>query len=129
LYRATRDGFSASSFHRKCAGITNTISKNKTDSNYVLGGFTSITWNSTEENSYWSPDNTAFLFSLRRSGVSNNEKFNLDFDYWRSYYAVYESPNTGPCVGGGYDIQIYDNSNFRPYSSSYFCISYECPST
>ncbi len=104
MHRATRDGLSASSFQRKNDGITYTISIIKTDSNYVFGGFTSITWNSTGENSYWSPDNTAFLFSIRRSGVSKNEKFNPNFDSRRSYYAVYESPNTGPCVGGGYNI-------------------------
>jgi hypothetical protein len=39
LYRATRDGFDASSFHSKCDGKANTVTIIKTDSNYVFGGY------------------------------------------------------------------------------------------
>jgi hypothetical protein len=125
LYRATRDGFNASSFHRKCDSVSKTITIIKTDSNYVFGGFTSAYWNSIDD---WVSDEKAFLFSLRRNGVSNNEKFNLKFDSWQSSYSIYASYSSGPSFGGGYDIYICDNSNIQPSSSSYFCNSYECPS-
>ena len=41
LYRATRDGFTASAFHEKCDGKENTITIIKTNGNYVFGGHTS----------------------------------------------------------------------------------------
>ncbi len=125
LYRATRDGFNASSFHRKCDSVSKTITIIKTDSNYVFGGFTSAYWNSIDD---WVSDEKAFLFSLRRNGVSNNEKFNLKFDSWQSSYAVYASQYAGPSFGGGNDIYICDNSNIQSSSYSYFCTSYECSS-
>ena len=81
LYRATRDGFSASAFHQNCDGFMNTISIIKTDSNFVLGGFASVVWNYTYNSELmgWKTDNHSFLFSLRRNGVSNNENRN----FWR----------------------------------------------
>ena len=41
LYRATRDGFAASSFHSRCDGRDNTVTIIKTNSNYVLINFDS----------------------------------------------------------------------------------------
>ena len=72
LYRATRDGFAASSFHSRCDGRDNTVTIIKTNSNYVFGAYTAAQWSSS--NGYVS-DSTAFIFSLRRNGVSNSEKF------------------------------------------------------
>ena len=94
LYRATRDGFSASSFHRNCDGFPNTVSIIKTDSNYVFGGFSSIVWNTTVGGLHnWFQDENAFLFSLRRSGVSTNIKLDLDYSSNNFVYAVYASPD------------------------------------
>jgi hypothetical protein len=65
IYRASRDGFAASSFHSKCDDISNTVTIIKTISKSVFVGFTSATWTSNGE---WSYDENAFIFSLRRSG-------------------------------------------------------------
>ena len=40
--------------------------------NYVLGGFASSSWNSSDG---YINDQNAFLFSLRRNGVSYKDKF------------------------------------------------------
>jgi hypothetical protein len=56
LYRATRDGFTASAFHEKCDGKENTITIIKTNGNYVFGGYTSAKWNSNNveaTNRFW----------------------------------------------------------------------------
>jgi hypothetical protein len=61
LYKATRDGFFASSFHSKCDGKANTVTTVKTNSNYVFGGFTAASWSSA---SNYSTDSTAFIFEM-----------------------------------------------------------------
>ncbi len=59
-------------FHEKCDGKDNTVTIIKTDSNYVFGGFTAAKWSSCGDNI---ADSTAFLFSLRRKGLSCSHKF------------------------------------------------------
>ncbi len=104
LYRATRDGFEASSFHSKCDGKANTITIIKTKDNYVFGGYTAASWEST---SGYKTDAAAYIYSLRRNGVSNLSKHNVS-----SYqHAVCNSSSYGPTFGGGHDLHICDMSN------------------
>ena len=44
LYRGTRDGMNASSFHQKCNSIPDTISIIQTTKGYKFGGYTEQTW-------------------------------------------------------------------------------------
>jgi len=121
IYRASRDGFSASSFHSKCDNYSNTVTIIKTLSNSVFGGFTSATWTS---NGYWTFDSNAFIFSLRRSGNSNKERFNVT----QPTYAIYGHPSYGPTFGAGNDIYVSDSSNTNENSYSYnFGNSYQLP--
>jgi hypothetical protein len=120
IYKATRDGFSASSFHYKCDNISNTVSIIKTRSNSVFGGFTSASWLS---NNYWfSYDANAFIFSLRREGSQNNQRLNVRKPEYaiRSYYDYY-----GPIFGT--EINVLDNSNQNNYSYSILGDSYQLP--
>ncbi len=66
LYRATIHGFNA--YHSKCNGIGNTITIIKSNLNHVFGAF-------TPSNDRCPIHSKAFIFSLRRSGVSKNDKF------------------------------------------------------
>ena len=72
IYRASRDGFTSQEFHSKCDNKENTITIIKNNLDYVFGGFIRKGWNS---NAKWVNDENAFIFSLRRNGISNNEKF------------------------------------------------------
>ena len=63
IYRASRDGFAATSFHSKCDGISNTVPIIKTTSNSVFGGFTSAQWTSDWGYIY---DANAFIFILNK---------------------------------------------------------------
>jgi hypothetical protein len=62
LYRGSRDGFNASSFHNKCDhnGTTLTVAKSNIYQR-VFGGYTQISW---DTNGYWQQDDNAFLFSV-----------------------------------------------------------------
>ena len=64
LYRGTRDGFSANSFHLKCDGHLSTLTILKASgTSYIFGGFTSQAWQSPTP-ARVKADPNAFLFSL-----------------------------------------------------------------
>jgi hypothetical protein len=120
IYSASRDGFSVSSFHSKCDNYSNTVTIIKTLSNSVFGGFTSAKWTS---NGDWTYDPNAFIFSLRRSGNSNKERFNVT----QPTYAFYSHSSYGPTFGGGHDIYVSDSSNTNENSYSNFGYYYQLP--
>ncbi len=120
MYRATRDGFLASAFHAKCDGMANTVSIIKTNGNYVFGGYSAAQWVS---NSSYGYDASAFLFSLRKNGVSNNLKFTVTMPQ----VAIYGFPTYGPTFGSTSDIRIIDKSNVNVGSATLFCYGYQCP--
>jgi hypothetical protein len=120
IYRASRDGFQASSFHSKCDNISNTVTIIKTTSNSVFGGFTSALWKSDY---YYGLDAHAFIFSLRRSGNPNKDRFNIT----RPDYAIRSYYNYGPAFGHGHDIYVSDNSNSNEKSYSNFGYAYQLP--
>ena len=119
LYKATRDGFEA--FHSKCNGRTKTVTIIKTDCNFVLGGYTTAMWWS-HVNRYFT-DLNAFIFSLRRNGISNSEKFMVN----KTNNAILNDTPHGPTFEG-HDINIIHNSNTNTGSISNFGHSYNLPS-
>jgi hypothetical protein len=120
LYRATRDGFSSQAFHSKCDGKGNTITIIKNNLNYVFGGYASSAWNSS--GSYIN-DLNAFLFSLRRAGVSFKDRFTVKV----ATSALYGYSSYGPIFGSGHDIVIHNQSNANIGSQSNFGHSYNLP--
>ena len=121
LYRASRDGFTASAFHSKCDGKANTITIVKNNFNYVFGGYTAAKW--TSDRSY-SADTTAFIFSLRRNGVSNSNKFHIT----EENSAIFGFSNYGATFGH-YDIFISDRADCKTGSLTNIGCSYELPSS
>ena len=120
LFKASKDGDSASAFHQKCDGKQFTITLVKTTKGKRFGGFTRIAWH---KNASYSSDRYAFVFS---------------FDYKENYYishyngdnAIYGNSSYGPTFGGGYDFCISNGckSNKDSYNSmsSYYhtCLNY-----
>jgi hypothetical protein len=126
LYKATRDGFTSSSFHSKCDGRPNTVSIIKTNLNFVLGGYTAKVWNINAGG--YTYDDNAFIFSLRRNGISNSQKFTV-----RDPRTAIKPVEPGPTFGsndGSNDMDIYvrENSNISTGSQSDFGASYNLPS-
>jgi hypothetical protein len=120
LYRATRDGFTALAFHEKCDGKANTVTIIKTNGNYVFGGYTSAKWNSDLS---YSIDASAFIFSLRRDGISKSYQFKIT----KPQYAIFGGSYGGPNFGVG-DFEIRDRSDINTGSWTRFCFTYQCPS-
>ena len=109
LYRATRDGFSAQSFHSKCDNIPNTLTVVKTTNNNIFGGYTEQTW---DGECIYKNDPNAFLFSLVNPS-SKSEKGKVI----EPQYAICCGSNYGPIFGRGYDLSIvsYSNINQKSY--------------
>ena len=120
IYRATRDGFSASAYHQKVDGISNAIIIVKNNLNYVFGGFSQIATRST---SGCNNDPNSYLFLLRSNGASTSQRFDIS----NSIYAYCTDPNNLFWFGQGADIYINSNSNVNTGSYTYFCYSYKCP--
>ena len=71
LYRATKDGNNASSFHKKCDNISGTLTILKTNKGMRFGGYTEKTW---DGNQVSKKDNQgiAFCYSLDLFKIYNN---------------------------------------------------------
>eukprot|EP01132_Coremiostelium_polycephalum_P008075 gene8075-9935_t len=103
IYQASKDGFSASTFHQKCnnKGPTITIIWSKTGN--IFGGYTSLNWNSIGN---YQNDPQSFLFLLK-----NSKNQSMKFPYRNTGHSIYDNVSYGPTFGNGHDFHICDNSN------------------
>jgi hypothetical protein len=107
LWKGSRDGFKAATFHTKCNNQGPTLTVIKSQHDKVFGGFTSESWGfaGTSSKSQGKQDSTAFIYSLTRM-----EKYakQLNNNSIRDRY------DRGPMfgyAGGVYDIFINDDCN------------------
>ena len=98
LYRGTRDGMNASSFHQKCNSIPNTISIIQTTKGNKFGGYTEKTWEN-HSNGIWIKDDKSFVFSIDYMKIYNHVN---------GTHAIYRSNNNGPT----FDSCIYLRKDF-----------------
>nr|XP_022339418.1 interferon-induced protein 44-like isoform X2 [Crassostrea virginica] len=99
LYKISRDGCSAPSFHSKCdnKGMTVTVLYNP--SGTVYGGFTSQNWTSVGASV---SDPKAFLFTLKYNGKSSPMEFPIKPE--KHANAIYCAAACGPVFGDGHDL-------------------------
>jgi len=118
LWRGSRDGFDAETFHRLCDGKANTVTVIKNTSGFIFGGSTAIPWSSSDD---YKEDSTAFLFSL-----TNPSNIPLKLKVISPENAVYHSSTYGPTFGSGHDLQVSNLSNTNRQSFMKLT-SYEFP--
>jgi len=118
LWRGSRDGFAASTFHKLCDGKPNTLTLIKSTTGSVLGGYTSVPWSC---GGCYKADNTAFIFTL-----TNPSSVPLKLEVTNIENAVYHQSNYGPSFGTGHDLCVYDSSNNNTNSIMKFN-SYDFP--
>ena len=118
LYRASEDGFSGESFHKKCDGFKNTLTVITSTSDNIFGGYTGAAWNQSED---WIYDTDSFIFSLIN-------KLNSPFksNCIKNEYSIYGGSSFGPVFGDGHDLHIASNSDKNQYNCSNVGYSYEC---
>ena len=105
LYRGSRDGFDASSFHSKCDDQGCTLTIIKTTSGHIIGGYTNTPWKSNGE---WQEANKAYLFLISGTGLSSPQKMKLKDS--NDYRAIYNSSHYGPTFGAGHDLNVEGNN-------------------
>lgn len=113
LYKASKDGFTASAFHEKCDSKGATVTFITSLEDYVFGGYTPVSWIAADG---WIEDdsNQAFLFSLKSPTVQQPTKFKLVKEGMQAVIAG----GYGPRFVGDYSsvILCYNNSNYNGYS-------------
>ena len=108
LFRASRDGFEAKDFHKKCDGVSNTLILIKTKSGKRFGGFTEAEWDTYSE---YKNGKKGFIFSMYNKEI-----------YYNKYgqYNIYCNETIGPSFRGGpHDFTIWDLCNTSNKSFEY----------
>ncbi|CDW89683.1 UNKNOWN [Stylonychia lemnae] len=102
LYKASKDGFTAESFHHKCDNQGPTISFIQSEHGKVFGCYTSLSWATPDKHS---KDSEAFVFSLSHNTLHEQyQNFDSAVGQYKKYFMVFGSSN---------DICIYDDCNSK----------------
>merc|ERR1712190_222984 len=106
-------------FHQKCDGKGRTITIVKSEyQDHIFGGYTSKSWHG---NNTYTPDNDAWLYSLRNTnGTPKNFKIIQNYGN-----AMYGNNGYGPTYGGNFDLCIENNCNTNNSSYTNLGYSYE----
>ena len=119
LYRASRDGFAASSFHSKCDNVYKTITIVKSRNGNIFGGYTDLCWDQSDT---YKLDNKAFIYSL-----TNLQNSPVKIACSSGSNAIYCTSTSGPTFGNGDDLYIASDSNLKSNSYSLLAYSYRHP--
>lgn len=107
IYRASRDGADASSYHSKCNGKINTVTVVQTVKGSKFGGYTET---QIQDGNIGYKDPNSFLFSINKMKIYEN--LNKDSNVIRHYR------ENGPFFIGGF--VVFDR-NFNDNYSNYVC--------
>ena len=117
LFRGTRDGMNAQSFHNKCDNNGETITLIQNDKGNIFGGYASIPWTGPSSGSYFrAPD--SFIFTL--TNIHNTEP--TKFKNKNDGKEVIHNRDYGPLFGDNSDIYITKDFVNGAYSN--FPITY-----
>ena len=114
LYKISRDGCSAPTFHQKCDSQGPTVTVLYNTNKTIFGGYLSQSWNSSMA---YINDLSAFLFRLQYNGASNPLKFSVS----EAASAGYGNSHYGPTFGAGHDIQTFTGTINK--SKDYFSLN------
>ena len=110
-YRGTEHGWSASTFHARCNGLSSTIAVMRdTSSGRIFGGFTDQPWSSS---STYSNTPNAWLYRFTGPDSATLERTTSV----NAQYAMYSRSNYCPTFGNGHDLHL-DNSCRSGYTSA-----------
>jgi hypothetical protein len=125
LWRGSRDGFRATTFHGRCDGHANTLTLIEDTAGNIFGGFTPVEWESrkydTKSASFkGDPSLKSFLFTLKNPHIFPASKFALKAEEKNA--AIHCASSEGPNFR---DIGVCGNCNAKADSSTfYFGYSY-----
>ena len=115
LYRSSRDGASAASFHTACDGQGPTVTLIKSSGGYVFGGYAGVAWSSAN-GCLACP--SAFLFTVTNPHGDPITRFMSNGDD----EAVGCYSGYGPTFGSGFDLYVseaFDGGSYTSFPRSY----------
>jgi hypothetical protein len=120
LYRGSRDGFHAKTFHERCDYHGNTVSIISDRFENIFGGFTPLPWESPRRGWFYKSDisQKSFLFTLHNPHGIAPTAFPLNEEHCQ--HAIYCSGAVGPVFGHGYDLFVGDDCANRASSHTGF---------
>ena len=98
IFKATKNGFSADNFHKRCDGFEGTLTVINTVDSFIFGGYTEALWSHSDT---FKEDMNAFLFSL-----VNKENSPIKIDCFKKKHDIFCHSDYGPTFGDGHDIFI-----------------------
>ena len=117
IFRGTRDGMNAKSFHEKCDNQGETITLYQNDKGNIFGGYASISWTNNSGSYFSAPG--SFIFTLTNIYNTKPTKFNNKNDGKE----VCHNKDYGPLFGYECDIRIssdfVNGDNYSTFPSSY----------
>ena len=125
LYRGSRDGFLAKTFHEKCNNKGETLVIIKSNEDYIFGGYTEINWDNTIWNGVIGEKNNArrdgkgneFVFTLKNPHNIPPCKFNMKKEWLN--HSICCDGKRGPIFGCN-DIRIENECNVKSNKFTYF---------
>src|SRR6185369_10342275 len=96
LYRSSRDGLNATTFHQKCNNINKTLVVGKIQSSeQIIGGYNPLNWNG---NHIYKNTTESFIFNINNRNDINTAQFSYVIN---NHYvnAVYCNPSYLPTFG------------------------------
>ncbi|XP_028392186.1 E3 ubiquitin-protein ligase TRIM33-like [Dendronephthya gigantea] len=125
-YRASRDGWGADDFHRKCDDVGPTVTLVKYGTN-IFGGFTDQSWKQTTHSAYgeYKHSYSSFLFSLKNK--ENMRPFKCPIKDGENDRAISCHRDWGAVFGGGNDLFISTHANICQSSYSKLGDTYQPP--
>ena len=117
IYKATRDGMNASSFHSLCNGISPVLVIVKAKTGSIFGGYSVVPWTTSSAGSVKDESKQSFVFSL-----SKQTKHMLIGEC-----AIYDHQSYGSSFGNTYAFKIYDDVNRIDHYSSGVGTDFELP--
>jgi len=103
LFRGSRDGFLASTFHLQCDGHGDTVCVIESDCGNVFGAFTALPWKS--DVGRYRVDEEAFVCIVRKKHKALDRGV-VYLQYTSSQHSVVHNKYMGPVFGYGHDIYI-----------------------
>lgn len=103
-YRASKDGWAASDFHRCMDNKGESIVVIQSENGNIFGGYSALPWQSIGSYRY---DNRCFLFSLKNA-TGKPVKIQNNGPHVAGQYSIYCGSNYGPTFGGGHDLCKYN---------------------
>jgi hypothetical protein len=126
LFRASRDGFTASDFHKHCDNFQETITIIRTPNKCIFGGYSPLSWGM---NCGYITNTDAWIFSLVRPHSDEPVQMFNSGPQFVGEYSLSIYSHQGPTFGGGYDIHLSDSFNNNDHNYTNLHFSYAIPTS